>query len=113
MTPVLVPAGGVDAVLLLRQLVVGGVFIDDVAGVSRGDHVAELVAEVQSAVSHPGRGQSVVVVRCNVPVERRRHFESVVAAVADFRIKETGFAFVSDREIDVRQIEDRDPVQPQ
>ena len=44
--PVLVPAGGIDAVLLLRQLVAGDIFIDEVAGLCLGEHVAELITEV-------------------------------------------------------------------
>ncbi len=75
--------------------------------VARGQQVAKVIAQLQPALAHVARVERQVIVRREVQVVRDRNVETRAIALADRRCQEAAFAFVVQREGEVRGVQDR------
>ncbi|MNV35932.1 hypothetical protein D3C71_1273930 [compost metagenome] len=93
------------AVLVAQRVVgqVGGVQLTPAAAIE----IAELIVQHQPALAHVARGEGVVVIRCQVEIDRLRVVEAVAAGHAQLRVQQTGLAPVVDRELEPRRVEHR------
>ena len=90
----------------VRFLILKDDVVVHLAGESRLQ-VAEFVAEEYASLRHRFECQRVVVVRCNVPVERHLHIHAERRAHAESRSQETGLALGTYRETEIRRGKNR------
>ena len=94
------------AAIAAEQGIVRQVFGVDTPGVV-GIQIAELAAREYTTVFHEARRDGRVTVGRDIPVKRYAQIEAGLIAVADGGREQAGLALVVEREIDVRQVDER------
>ncbi len=100
------------AALGVRVFVITHVLAVELA-LALAPQVAHAAAELGAALAHVARDQGGVIVRRQVQVERGAQVEAGVVGLAEDRRQEAGVALAIDGELEVRQPQDRQVLEPQ